>query len=68
MVEVWLKSPTNKTLLVGMYEVAIHSPGSTCTGPEKVEVPARGSSHAKEVGMYYGWKVIGNPKKVSGQC
>lgn len=64
MVGVWPQSPTNKTLLVVMYEITIVSPRSDCNGSEKVQVTARSSSGAKEVAMYYGWKVIGNPKKV----
>ena len=49
-----------------MYEVKIHFPGGTSNGPEAVLVPARSSSHAKQVAesMYSGCKVVGNPKKV----
>ena len=64
MIGVWCQSPTNKTLLVVMYEVTIVSPLSDCNGSEKVQLTARSSSGAKEIAMYYGWKVIGNPKKI----
>ena len=64
MIGVWCQSSTNKTLLVVMYEVTIVSPRSDCNGSEKVQLTARSSSGAKEIAMYYGWKVIGNPKKI----
>ena len=52
-----------------MYEVKIHFPGGTSNGPEAVLVPARSSSHAKQVAesMYSGCKVVGNPKKFERQ-
>lgn len=48
-----------------MYEVKIHFPGGTTNGTQKVVVPARNPSHAKEVaeGMYSGCQVCGTPKR-----